>query len=121
MASTTSKRLIWSGIAFLFVFAACLFLYALKLGFTESLYSRRGSFAFFVTITEPVIRTFPVLDPTSDPQYHSGCGDGPKLPDQAISYRSRLPNSELLARAQRHATSCGYTLSAVRDYPGVAY
>jgi hypothetical protein len=121
MASTITKRLVRSGGAFLCVFIACLFLYALKLAFTESLYSRRGSFAFFVTITEPDIRAFPVLDATSEPEYNSSCGDGPKPSSQSISYRSRLSTPEILELAQRHAASCGYTLGPVPDFDGVTY
>jgi len=121
MASPTTKRLIWSGVVLLLAVGGCLFLYALKLGFTESLYSQRGSFAHFVTITEPVIRRFPLFGATSEPQYHSGCGDGPKLPDQAISYRSSLSTSELLALAQRHVTGCGYSPGSAHDFPGLAF
>ena len=121
MSSLTAKRLLWSGAVLLLCIGGCLLLYALKLSFTESLYSQRGSFAHFVTITEPVIRTFPLFDATSEPQYHSGCGDGPKLPDQAVSYRSRLPTSELLALAQRHVKSCGYSPGSAHDLPGLAF
>jgi hypothetical protein len=121
MALPTIKRLILSAGALLVGVGGCLFLYALKLGFTESLYSQRGSFAHFVTVTEPVIRSFPVLDPTNEPQYHSGCGDGPKFPDQAVFYRSRLSAADLSARAQRHITSHGYAPSIANDFPGVAF
>jgi hypothetical protein len=121
MASPTGKRFIWLGVVSFVCVGAFLLLYAVKLGFSESLYSQRGSFAFFVTITEPVIRSFPAPDTVSEPQYHSGCGDGPKLPDQAISFRSRVPSAQLLTLAEQHIAACGYSSSTARDFPGLAF
>ena len=116
-----AKPLIWSATILFLCVSACLILYTVKLWFTESLWSRRGSFAFLVTISEPVIREFPTLEVIGEPQYHSGWGDGPKLPDQAIFYRSRLPVAELLAQSQRYVTSCGYSPGTAHHFPGVSY
>ncbi len=92
MVSPTTKIL---GSVLALGLAASLTLYSLALSFSESVRSERGTFAHFVTITEPVIRSFPVYGAANELEYHFGCGDGPKLPDQAISYRSRLPVEEL--------------------------
>ena len=117
----TKKRLIWLGVVLALGLGGWAFLYTLRLWFTESLYSERGSYAFFVTITKPVIRSFPVREPEGEVEYHSGCGDGPKPPEQGVVYRSRLPVAELTAVAERHIRAHGYAPMHQRGSTGLAF
>lgn len=105
----------WAAAALLLVGLAWLGLHVLRLGFSESLYPTRGSFAFFVTITEPVIRDFPSPDAVEAPVYHYGVGDGPKPPDQSVSYRSRQPAVALEAAVLQHLRASGYGAEEAKD------
>src|SRR5690606_23377981 len=80
-----------------------------------------GSFAFLVTVDEPVIRDFPTHGAIGEPLYHHGSGDGPKLPDQALSYRSRLPAAQLLALSQEHIRASGYAPHPTPGAPGLVF
>lgn len=121
MARRSPGRLVWLGALVFLALVLCLGLHILRLLFTESLYSRPGSFAFFVTINEPVIRGFPVLQPIGEPLYHSGCGDGNKLPDEAVSYRSRLSVADLIARVRPHIASHGFLPASENEFPGINF
>lgn len=121
-ALSASRRLIWLGALLFLALIPCFLDHVLSLFFSESLYSRRGSFAYFVTIHEPLIRSFPILQATSEPLYHSGCGDGPKLPDEAIVYRSRLSAADLVTRMRPHIASHGFSpVSNDTEQPGMRF
>lgn len=111
----TRRALGWAAGALLLVGLAWLGLHVLRLGFSESLYPARGSFAFLITITEPVIRDFPAPGAIEAPVYHYGVGDGPKPPDQSVSYRSRLPAAALEAAVREHLRASGYGVEEARD------
>jgi len=89
-------------------------------GFRESVYCQRGTWDFRVGITEPVIARFPTPSATSE-EFHWGCGDGPKPPDQTITFDSRLPVSNVLALAQRHIASNGFHQTVNRESPGLTF
>jgi hypothetical protein len=117
-----SKWPVWLGALLFLAVSVCLLVHVLSLLFSESLYSKRGSLAYFVTIQEPVIRTFPILQAIGEPLYHSGCGDGPKLPDEAILYHSRLSVADLVARVQPHITSHGFLpVSSESRQPAISF
>jgi hypothetical protein len=120
MINTTAKRLLYVSTPIL-SFLGVAFVWFALLGFRESVYCRKGSWDFWSGVTETVIKQFPTPQAVSVPNYHFGCGDGPKRPDQAVSYRSRLSTAELLALAQRHITACGYTAETVTNASGMFY
>jgi hypothetical protein len=63
-------------------------LYTLLLLFTEDLYTQKGTYAYYVTISSPTIKYFPRIQLTEEEDYYSSCGDGPKLPANGIRYGS---------------------------------
>lgn len=82
--------------------------YALTLAFTESLYTGRGSFAYYLLIPE-VIQDVPLVDVVGEVTFHSGAGDGPKPPSSSIEYRSRADEAALRAALETFLESRGFT------------
>ena len=89
--------------------------------FRESVYCRRGSWDFWSGINDPVIKCFPILQAVSEPEYHWSCGDGPKLPSQAVSYRSNLPAIELLKSVQPYIAYHGFSPVVNENSDGFAF
>jgi len=121
MATKKPKRLLTIGLkslGILLLLGAAFLLLVIFSGFSESVTCHRGTWNFFVGISEPVIRDFPTASATTEVEYGWGCGDGPKAPEQSVSYNSKLPASELLSIATQHILQNGY-VSAPKDsdYP----
>ena len=89
----------------------CLGIFALKLQFSESLYSKQNTFSFYVTITDSVISNFPIVDSVSTPEYFYSSGEGPKPIIQSISYKSRAPQKILLDSAVQFAVKKSFAVS----------
>lgn len=81
----------------------------------ESVYCYRNSVDFRLGITARVIRHFPMPQTTSEPQYHWGCGDGPKEPDQGVIFETTMNQVAFKQMAQQYILTCGYTLSRQKD------
>src|SRR5262245_3481624 len=90
-------------------------LYAASLLFKESLYSSRGSFGYWLTISS-VIKSVPELSPTTPPRFYSSAGDGPKLPESAVTYSSSAARDDLERTIGGYLTSKGYTKRPDGDY-----
>lgn len=97
------------GIVVFLIFLGVLF-YTLTIIFSESLYTSRGTFSYYVTIPRE-IRTFPEIGIIGEPKFFYGCGDGPKPPIQEIRYRSNASTAAILEEADSYLRSQGYALS----------
>ena len=87
-------------------------LYTLMLVFTEDLYTQRGTFAYYVTIRSPTIKNFPRIQLTSEEDYYSSCGDGPKLPANGIRYTSGENQQALKQAIEEYLFKNGYNKEA---------
>jgi hypothetical protein len=81
--------------------------YATSLLTSESVYCNRGSFAYWLTISG-TIKDVPELSPTSPPRFYSSAGDGPKLPENAVSYASGAAPEAMLREMDRYLVAIGY-------------
>src|SRR5690242_6719089 len=109
-----SKRAIGiSAVILVIVVGAGLYIASLLL--SESLYSTRGSFAYWLTISS-VIKAVPEIRPTAPPVFYSSAGDGPKLPESAISYRSAAEPAEITRAVESYLQSKGYKRRSDGDY-----
>jgi hypothetical protein len=106
--------------AFIISLLGAAYAWFVLLDLRESVYCQRGSWDFWVGITEPVIKSFPAPSAASS-EYHWGCGDGPKPPDQTIAFKSSLPVAEVLTLAQRHIVSYGFHPLADLESSGLSF
>ena len=83
--------------------------YIFYLGFQESYYCKAGSLPYYILVRSKTIRNFPQLSVVGDVLFHSGCGDGPKYPDNGVSYASSESTPTLLMHYTNYLESCGYT------------
>jgi hypothetical protein len=114
MAEPMSKRTVAiSAITIAVILGAAFYIVSLLL--SESLYSSRGSFAYWLTISS-VIKSVPEVSPTSSPRFYSSAGDGPKLPESAVTYRSSAAAPEITRAVETYLTSRGYTKRPDGDY-----
>jgi hypothetical protein len=81
--------------------------YSASLLLSESVYSNRGTFAYWLTISD-VIKNVPEVEPTETPRFFSSAGDGPKLPETAISYRSSADIVRVSRTIGEYLTQRGY-------------
>jgi hypothetical protein len=81
--------------------------YSASLVLSESVYSNRGTFAYWLTISN-VIKGVPEIRPIQPPRFYSSAGDGPKLPESAVSYRSSADADVVFQRLTEYLTQQGY-------------
>jgi len=84
--------------------------YSASLMMSESLYSSRGTFAYWLTISD-VIKGVPEISPIEPPRFYSSAGDGPKLPESAVSYRSSADVGVVSERIDDYLKRQGYRSS----------
>ena len=89
--------------------------YTSSLLLSESLYSSRGSFAYWLTISS-VIKAVPEVSPTAPARFYSSAGDGPKLPESAVTYPSSANPTEIVRAVDMYLTSKGCTRRPDGDY-----
>ena len=81
--------------------------YSMSLMSSESVYSKRGSFAYWLTISR-VIKEVPEINPSGTVQFYASAGDGPKLPESAVAYRSHSRPDDILRDIRKYLTDLGY-------------
>ena len=81
--------------------------YSASLLVAESVYSNRGSFAYWLTISR-VIKNVPEISPADTPRFYSSAGDGPKLPESAVTYRTSAERDVVVLELNRYLTAKGY-------------
>ncbi|MCS7026603.1 MAG: hypothetical protein NZV14_17540 [Bryobacteraceae bacterium] len=81
--------------------------YLLYLATAESLYTKRGTPAFWFAISR-VIRETPTPGALEPPLYYSSAGDGPKLPESAVHFRTSAPAAEVERSLQQFVLTLGY-------------
>jgi hypothetical protein len=101
------KKAVWITGAVLLAIFLGLALYSASLLFSESLYSSRGSLAYWLTISS-AIKSVPEIRPASSARFYASAGDGPKLPESAVSYRSLASAEEVIQAMDRYLTARGY-------------
>jgi hypothetical protein len=89
--------------------------YGASLRLSESLYSTRGSFAYWLTISS-VIKGVPAVDAVDGPRFYSSAGDGPKLPESAVTYRSRAPSEDIAQKLDAYFRAAGYSKQSDGSY-----
>ena len=103
--------MVWKTVTAIVVVAVpgtALGLYTLLLLFTEDLYTQKGTYAYYVTITSPTIKNFPRIQLTEEEDYYSSCGDGPKLPANGIRYTSSEKSEVLKQRIEAYLLERGF-------------
>jgi hypothetical protein len=63
-----------------------------------------------LTISD-VIKGIPEIAPVQPPRFYSSAGDGPKLPEAAVSYRSSADADVVSGRITEYLTRQGYRRS----------
>ena len=81
--------------------------YSASLLMSESLYSSRGTFPYWLTISD-VIKGVPEIRPIEPPRFYASAGDGPKLPESAVSYRSSADVAIVSERITEYLKRQGY-------------
>jgi hypothetical protein len=101
---------------FLLVIAAlAVLLFLLRFYSRESVYCYRNSLDFRLGITEAVIRNFPTPETTSPPRFYFSCGDGPKPPEQEVTFESSSDKKVLKKLFQEHIAKFGYRVTDQKD------
>ena len=91
-----------------FALLLAFFYYVLTLALSESLYTERGSFAYYLLIPD-VIQDVPLVDVVGGVTFHNSAGDGPKPPSSSIEYHSRAEEAVLRAAVEAFLESRGFT------------
>lgn len=87
--------------------------YLVRVMYSESLYTTRGTIAYALVIPQ-VIQGVPQLQPVEEPEFWHSAGDGPKPTQSQITYRSRASSAELRRALGEHFEGAGYE-SSERD------
>jgi hypothetical protein len=110
--STSGERLrLIVGTFLLVVVALAVLVLLLRFYSRESVYCYRNSLDFRLCITEGVIRYFPTPETISEPSYYFSCGDGPKPPEQEVTFESTLDRDVLRKLFQKHIAEFNYKLA----------
>lgn len=102
------RYLIWIALPCLVIAFLWLILYTLRLGFTDGLESKRGTFSYYVTITSATIRHVPIIKPVGEAIYSSGPG-GVEPPWQDVEYASYEKKDVLISLISNYVKNAGYT------------
>lgn len=65
------------------------------IAFNESLYVEPYTLDYYLAINSKIIRDFPSIEIVGERTFHYGCGDGNKLPSNAVSYHSRASTQKV--------------------------
>jgi hypothetical protein len=84
------------------------FLASARVCLDESLYTRPGHFAYYACVSS-VIRNAPRVMPVDEPTFFASAGDGPKPPQDEITYMSRAAPSEVIATTAHYLSSVGFS------------
>ena len=84
--------------------------YALRLTFTDSVYTRRGMPAYYIVMRSPVIRNCPVIRDTDNPVFYYDCGDGPAPLVYSISYHSQERCETVVQRLEEYLCARGLSI-----------
>ncbi len=93
---------------------AALAFYSLQILFDESMYTSRGTYSYWIAVSS-VIRNVPEVGAVGEARFHASPGDGPKLPDSTVTYRSQAPPDQIRSQIADYLTRQGYQRSAGRD------
>jgi len=80
----------------------------IRIIFAESLYMKKGTLEYFLTMDSEVIENFPLVNIVGEETYYSSCGDGNKPPANGVSFDSRADKAELVRRIEAYVTEHGY-------------
>jgi hypothetical protein len=95
------------------VLSACLILlgslgvYTVALLLSESVYTQRGTYAYFVCIS-PTIKHVPNPQSLGDVRFYHTPGDGPKLPQDEVSFMSAAPREVIYQQIENYLFQLGY-------------
>lgn len=83
------------------LFLVALAVYTATILLAESLYTHRGSYAYWICIPS-TIRNVPEVGNASDLVFFSSAGDGPKSPQSAVSYITDAPSGQIIDELNKY-------------------
>lgn len=86
--------------------------------FSESLYTGRGTLAYWLTIHSDVIEQFPLTGLKGEVTYFYSCGDGGKPPANGLLFQSTSDRQTLIQTVDSYLAGCGYTKGGRRMEQG---
>lgn len=92
-------------LAIVMVFSITTHTVRLRLG--ESIYTKRGTYAYFVCVSS-VIKAIPEIDIVGSADFYSSAGDGPKLPTDEVRYKTGAQTEVVMSRIAAHLKQIGY-------------
>lgn len=90
------------------ILAGWLAAHVIRVRLAESLYPSPGSFDWYISVSS-AIRHMPTPGLTGAPQYFTSAGDGPKPPQDEVTFRSSASQPEILRQIRAYLTPLGYT------------
>jgi hypothetical protein len=84
--------------------------YAFQIWAAESLYTHRGSLAYWMCISR-TIRNVPEIGVATDVIFYSSAGDGPKRPTDAVSYSTDASRDRIVSELTRYFQDLGVSVS----------
>lgn len=111
------KYSIWIASPAIIISFCWVVLLTLRLTFTDGLESKRGTYAYYVTISSPTIRHVPIIKPAGEPVYSSSPGGlGPPWED--VEYVSYEKKDAIVVIIADYLKKEGYTDMKSRGYYG---
>lgn len=106
MATRKRRRWLLGLSASIVIFLSVLGFYSLVLLFDESLYTREGTFAYYLTVPD-LIADAPRPGQIGQPRFYVSAGDGPKPPASAVYYQSDAARGEISRTLEAYLQSKG--------------
>lgn len=79
----------------------------MKILFAESLYTHKGSFAYYIAIPS-LIKEVPEIDSINKPVYYSSVGDGVKPPQYEVTYQTIGQCKDILEKLEAYFIKHGF-------------
>lgn len=95
--------------------------YVSRIVFAESLYTEKGTLAYWMVVRSNIIRGFPKPGLIGEERYYYSCGDGPKPAAEGVLFSTSNNRTQIYGEADRFLKEMGFSKvssesEAVRAY-----